>query len=189
MVVLVSGEFDSFFAQRPAIEGESEEAAQRAEASRRTKGEGKLLVVGSALGLEGLSAARIFRDLDMFAIDKKEKALRSMDLAARKRELDALLGGLQKYDARIDNWGGRVYEVENTRQDTSIFLPNILDWAAQNEAVASLRAKGYVRRPLDEISDAQRSTLRLFGILLAPLLFLAFGIVRWQIRRRRRPTL
>jgi len=93
------------------------------------------------------------------------------------------------YAARYENWRWLIQQLGETLEDSVLVLQNTLDWAVQNEALLAIRSKGYLQRPLDQVSEGQQRALRYAGILAAPVLFILFGIVRWQVRRRRRPVL
>lgn len=189
VALVATGRFESPFkgkeipkgAEPPPAEGEDAEAAKKkAEAEalaakqRRDSGDGRLLVVGSNLGLENLSAERIFEGFDMGAL-----ASGGFEFLEKSRD----------YAARYQNWRWRIQQLGDTLEDSVLMLQNTLDWAVQNEALLAIRSKGYVERPLDQVSEGQQRALRYAGVLAAPLLFIVFGVVRWQVRRRRRPTL
>jgi hypothetical protein len=40
--------------------------------------------------------------------------------------------------------------------------------------------------PLRELTDGQRNTVKYLNMLGLPLVFVAFGLVRWRVRERRR---
>lgn len=187
VALVATGSFESAFkgqeipqgAEKPA--GDDPEAAKKREEAdalaakqRRDTGQGRLLVIGSNLGLENLSAARIFEGFDMGAL-----ASGGFEFLEKSRD----------YAARYQNWRWRIQQLGETLEDSVLMLQNTLDWAVQNEALLAIRSKGYVQRPLDQVSEGEQRALRYAGVLAAPLLFVGFGIVRWQVRRRRRPTL
>jgi len=189
VALVVAGNFASAFQgeeipkaadDRPAEAEDAEAAKKKAEAEelaakqRRDAGTGRLLVVGSNLGLENLSAERIFEGFDMAAL-----ASGGFEFLEKSRD----------YAARYQNWRWRIQQLGETLEDSVLVLQNTLDWAVQNEALLAIRSKGYLQRPLDQVSEGQQRALRYAGILAAPVLFILFGIVRWQVRRRRRPVL
>jgi ABC-type uncharacterized transport system involved in gliding motility auxiliary subunit len=67
-----------------------------------------------------------------------------------------------------------------------LFFMNVLDHLAQDEALAPIRAKGMTARPLTFGSDASPTAIKYANIVGVPLLFIAFGIARWQMRNNRR---
>lgn len=182
VVVAVAGTFESAFKgqEKPGAaataEGEGDAAPKKEDAlaKRRDSGEGRLLVIGSGLGLENLSAERVFEGFDM-----SELAQGGFEFIEKSRD----------WAARYQNWRWRLQQLGETLEDSVLVLQNVLDWSVQNEALLAIRAKGDVRRPLAQVSEGEQRVLKYAGILAAPVLFLLFGFVRWQIRRRRRPTL
>jgi ABC-type uncharacterized transport system involved in gliding motility auxiliary subunit len=189
VALIAAGDFPSAFqgqaipaatGEKPADGEDAEAARKKAEAEalaqkqRRDAGAGRLLVLGSNLGLENLSAGRIFEGFDLAGLTSG-----GFEFIEKSRD----------YAARYQNWRWRIQQLGDTLEDSVLVLQNTLDWAVQNEALLAIRSKGYLQRPLDQISEGQRSALRYAGILTAPVLFVLFGIVRWQVRRRRRPVL
>jgi ABC-type uncharacterized transport system involved in gliding motility auxiliary subunit len=68
--------------------------------------------------------------------------------------------------------------------ENSIFLQNAIDAMTLGDRLISIRSRGATDRPLKPTSDAAKSTLKLIGILGAPLLVIAFGLARFTLRRR-----
>ena len=175
VALILTGELTSYFAGKeiPATK-DGEEKKDDPSLTRRDQGTARLLVIGSSLGLEGLDAGRVFEGFDMSQLTGG-----GFDFIQDAR----------KYVTRFQNWQERIQQLGDALQDTVAFLPNVLDWAVQNEALVSIRSKGSIQRPIVQVSEGAQRAIRYAGVLLAPLLFLGFGVVRWQIRRRRRPTL
>ena len=70
------------------------------------------------------------------------------------------------------------------------FLQNVVDWLVQDEALISIRSRGFVPQPLDPNLSANTKAVIKFGnILGVPLLFILFGVVLWQLRSARRRRL
>ena len=65
-------------------------------------------------------------------------------------------------------------------------LFNAISWTVEDEALAPLRLKNPIPRPIDTISDAKATALRWGNILGLPLAFCALGVVRWRVRQSRR---
>jgi len=63
---------------------------------------------------------------------------------------------------------------------------NLLDWLVLDEALLAVRSRGLNAAPLEEVSDAKRSTLKYFNIVGLPLAFIGFGLARWRMREGRR---
>lgn len=66
------------------------------------------------------------------------------------------------------------------------FIQNMIDWLAASEDLISIRSKFNTFRPLSRLTDAKRNMIKAANIFLMPLVFAVFGLVRWQLRRRRR---
>ena len=64
-------------------------------------------------------------------------------------------------------------------------LFNAISWTVEDEALAPLRAKTIIPRPI-KVSEASATALQWGNILGLPLAFCAFGLVRWRIRRATR---
>ena len=181
VAVSVKGEFTSYFAGKPEPQApkasageEDEDAEQISERRRLDSGLGRLAVFGSALGLPGLSVKGVFEGFDM------------SQLAGQQFNFIEQWG---TYVARFLNWRTRIDQHREALGETLDLLPNLLNWTVQNEVLNTVHAKGLIRRPLDQTTPGEQRLLRYAGLLAGPLLFVLFGIVRWQIRRRRKPRL
>ncbi len=62
---------------------------------------------------------------------------------------------------------------------------NILDWLTQDEALISIRSKAVADRPIREVGKATKTFITWLAPLLPSIIFVIFGIVRWQVRKRR----
>jgi gliding-associated putative ABC transporter substrate-binding component GldG len=65
-------------------------------------------------------------------------------------------------------------------------LLNLIDWLLLDDALLAVRSRGLQAAPLQELSDGQRNAVKYLNMLGLPLLFVAFGLVRWRMRERRR---
>ncbi|MFH1862697.1 MAG: Gldg family protein, partial [bacterium] len=68
------------------------------------------------------------------------------------------------------------------------FLMNVVDWLARDEGLIHIRSREVTSRPLVETSEATRASVKYANIFLPPILVILIGVVRWQIRRRRKST-
>ncbi|PIE18842.1 MAG: hypothetical protein CSA66_03755 [Proteobacteria bacterium] len=139
-------------------------------AQRLDEGEGRVLVVGSNLGLEPLTREAILEGFNLAMISGE-----SMDYIEKFRE----------YQANFQNWSMRVQQVQHTLEDNIQFLSNALDWSIQRDALVELRSKQVVTRPLTETDEGTQTTLKAAAVVLAPVLFLIAGLL-WHLRRRAR---
>ena len=176
--VMVAGDFESFYKGKeiptlPAVEGKE---PPKDDANRKTVESGKvrLLVLGSDLGIGGLNPEDVFAGFDMGQVSQG-----GIDF----------LKDLRRYYATFQNWQIRISQISESVQANLKFLFNVMDWAIQNDALVEIRGKEYTPRPLDRIEDGTKRTIKYANILGVPALFIAFGIVRWALRRRRKLTL
>jgi ABC-type uncharacterized transport system involved in gliding motility auxiliary subunit len=65
----------------------------------------------------------------------------------------------------------------------AFLLHNAIGWTVEDEALIPLRSKSMGNRPLKAVSEAKASTLKWVNILGLPVLFCAYGVVRWRLRR------
>ncbi|NQV15542.1 GldG family protein [bacterium] len=64
------------------------------------------------------------------------------------------------------------------------FLLNTVDWLHDRNGLISIRSKIVQPAQLEEMTSVTRQTLKWINILLAPLLIVLFGIIRWYIRNK-----
>ena len=70
------------------------------------------------------------------------------------------------------------------------FFLNIVDWLAQDEGLITIRSREATSRPLDpNLSDGARWRYKYANMLVPPLVIVAFGVVRWRVRRAKRQVL
>ena len=60
---------------------------------------------------------------------------------------------------------------------------NLIDWLAQEEALAEIRSKVITTRNLTFSSPAHRSIVQLANVAGIPIVFIALGVVRYITRR------
>lgn len=65
-------------------------------------------------------------------------------------------------------------------------LLNLMDWLVLDDAMLAVRSRGLEAAPLKELTDGQRNAVKYANMLGLPLVFVAFGLVRWRVRERRR---
>jgi gliding-associated putative ABC transporter substrate-binding component GldG len=64
------------------------------------------------------------------------------------------------------------------------FAMNIVDWLTQDEGLISIRSRNVTSRPLDEVSEGNRTLIKYANVFGPPLLVVFYGLWRWQSRRR-----
>ncbi|MCX6641411.1 MAG: GldG family protein [bacterium] len=68
------------------------------------------------------------------------------------------------------------------------FVLNMVDWLALDEALIQIRSRDVTSRPLAEVSDGVKATVKYANIFAPPILVVLIGVVRWQVRRRKKNT-
>jgi ABC-2 type transport system permease protein len=69
------------------------------------------------------------------------------------------------------------------------FAQNAVDWCTMGDQLIAIRSRGGAIRPLKPMSDGTKSAIKLANMVLVPLLVVAFGLLRWTMRRRSRRLL
>jgi ABC-type uncharacterized transport system involved in gliding motility auxiliary subunit len=64
------------------------------------------------------------------------------------------------------------------------FVLNIVDWLSQEEGLIAIRSRNVAARPLDEVSEGNRTLIKYANVFGPPLLVVMFGLWHWQSRRR-----
>ena len=165
LVLLVEGELPSAFADGKNLPaGLTEEQKE----DRLVSGPGRLLVVGSDLGLRLPDPEWVFDGIDPNNFVPGPELVRPQ--------------------LKVDNWQLRIGQVGRAlNMDGIPFLLNTLDWAVQRMALADIRAKQNPVRRIRTLESKTSSTmLEAVWIGGLPLLFLVFGFGLWQWRRQRR---
>ncbi|PKQ68997.1 hypothetical protein BZG01_01430 [Labilibaculum manganireducens] len=72
------------------------------------------------------------------------------------------------------------------QRDNINFLANAVDWLSDDTGLMSLRTKGVSSRPIKEITDARVFFLKYLNFLLPLVLIIAYGLFRFERRRRKR---
>ena len=70
-------------------------------------------------------------------------------------------------------------------QNLTLFL-NAVDYLTLDSDLILIRSKQVTERPLEELTDSQRLMVKAIGVLLAPALFIVFGILRALWRKKRK---
>ncbi|MCB0794980.1 MAG: hypothetical protein KDB88_09605, partial [Flavobacteriales bacterium] len=70
--------------------------------------------------------------------------------------------------------------------DNVNLLVNAVDWVTDSTGLIELRSKGITYRPIDELTDAERTTIKWTQLLLPILLVVGIGVGRKHYRRRQR---
>ena len=74
--------------------------------------------------------------------------------------------------------------LQQGRRDGQLFFLNTVDWLTLGEELINIRSHGATDRPLKEVSESEKFFLKFISIAGVPLLVVAFGLVRFFLRRR-----
>ncbi len=66
------------------------------------------------------------------------------------------------------------------------FFLNVIDGLTLGDELISIRSKGVTDRPIDKVTDTQKTVIRWGNILAMPILVVAFGLVRRGFRNARK---
>ncbi|MCF7811180.1 GldG family protein [bacterium] len=72
--------------------------------------------------------------------------------------------------------------------DNLTLVLNVIDWLAQDERLISIRSREVSSRPIGEVSDSTRRTVKYSNLLIPPLLVILFGLFRWRVRKASKKT-
>ncbi|MBL7963614.1 MAG: GldG family protein [Flavobacteriales bacterium] len=81
---------------------------------------------------------------------------------------------------------GQGQQLQQVNPDNVNLLVNAVDWIADRTGLIDLRGKGVNYRPIRELGDAERTSLKWLNLLLPIGLALGYGLLRAQWRRRQR---
>ena len=74
--------------------------------------------------------------------------------------------------------------LQQGQRDARLFFLNTVDWLTLGEELINIRSHGATNRPLKEISENEKFFLKFISIAGVPILVIAFGLVRFFLRRR-----
>lgn len=69
-------------------------------------------------------------------------------------------------------------------RDELNFFYNTIDWLTLGEDLIHIRSHGVTDRPLNEVSEGQKLFLKYANIAGVPIVVVAFGLIRYLLRRR-----
>jgi ABC-2 type transport system permease protein len=68
----------------------------------------------------------------------------------------------------------------------SVFLANAVDWMTLGNDLIAIRSREAMGRPLKDVPEKKRGTLKTMAMVPVPFLVILFGLVRMRYRRERR---
>ena len=72
-----------------------------------------------------------------------------------------------------------------TAPDNLVFFQNLVDSLNLDEDLINIRSKGIVERPIKELSDKERLTIRYANVLGVAVLVIIIGLLRYYFRKRK----
>ncbi len=81
---------------------------------------------------------------------------------------------------------GEGQEAQQRQPDNVSLMVNSIDYLSDDTGLIELRTKEVTSRPLKEIDEAKRSWIKWINFALPLLLVVIYGIIRMQVRRRKR---
>ena len=81
---------------------------------------------------------------------------------------------------------GSGQRMQQVNPDNVNLLVNAVDWVSDETGLIELRTKGTTYRPIDELDEGKRLTIKVLNLLLPLVLVIGYGLLRWQWRRRQR---
>ncbi len=73
----------------------------------------------------------------------------------------------------------------NNNPDNLVLFQNLTDGLSLSEDLISIRSKGITDRPIRELSDTMKLTVRYLNIFGLTVVVILFGVIRYFLRRRR----
>jgi len=70
--------------------------------------------------------------------------------------------------------------------DNLTMMLNLIDWMVQDERLISIRSREVSSRPIGEVSDITRRSVKYANMIIPPVLVILFGLYRWRMRSARR---
>ncbi len=81
---------------------------------------------------------------------------------------------------------GEGQEAQQRPPDNVSLMVNSIDWLSDDTGLIDLRTKEVTSRPLKELEDGKRTFVKWLNFLLPIAFVLVVGVVRVEIRRRKR---
>lgn len=81
---------------------------------------------------------------------------------------------------------GKGRRAQQRQPDNISFFVNAMDWLADDTGLIALRTKGVTSRPIEQLKDGTKTTLKYLNFLLPIILIVLYGVVRAQQRRNKR---
>jgi len=115
--------------------------------------------------------------------DEGQKSL----VVAVSGQLKSFAGGEPAKNARVLVAGGASFMSDQfLSPGNEALVLNVVDWLVLDEALLAVRSRGLGAAPLADVGEYARSAVKYVNIAGVPLALVAFGLVRWRVREKRR---
>jgi ABC-type uncharacterized transport system involved in gliding motility auxiliary subunit len=74
-------------------------------------------------------------------------------------------------------------------RDNLTFLANMVDYLVDDAGLITIRSKDVTLPPLEPVSDGTKKLVKYANLIVPPLLVVAYGLIRWRMRKARRKAL
>ncbi len=74
-------------------------------------------------------------------------------------------------------------------RDNLAFFANMVDYLVDDAGLITIRTKDASFAPLEQVSDGTKKAVKYANLAVPPLLVLAYGILRWRMRKARKKAL
>jgi gliding-associated putative ABC transporter substrate-binding component GldG len=74
-------------------------------------------------------------------------------------------------------------------RDNLTFLANMIDYLVDDAGLITIRSKDITLAPLEQVSDGTKKILKYGNLIVPPVLVLAYGLLRWRMRKARKKAL
>jgi ABC-type uncharacterized transport system involved in gliding motility auxiliary subunit len=85
---------------------------------------------------------------------------------------------------------GEGQNAQQLSEDNISFMANAIDWLSDDTGLIELRTKGVTTRPIDtSLEDGTKTLLKYLNFLLPIILAIVYGVIRFQLKRKKRNEL
>jgi gliding-associated putative ABC transporter substrate-binding component GldG len=85
---------------------------------------------------------------------------------------------------------GEGQNAQQLSEDNISLMSNAIDWLSDDTGLIELRTKGVTSRPIDaSLEDGTKTLLKYLNFLLPIVLIIVYGVIRFQIKRKKRNEL
>ena len=113
--------------------------------------------------------------------DKPQKESEDVEVALAEEFISEIENG------RIAVIGDSEFAQDSFLSNSNLILfQNIVDSLVLDHDLINIRSKGITSRPLKEMSDAERNSMKYFNIFGVTIIVIIFGVVRYNLRKKKR---